>query len=238
MVTQTPSTVPAIGSTTEYTITCDVSVSCTGPCNDTLTISWSLNGNSINSTTLTDSNNSPFSVSSSGTFTSTLTTVGDIHLSHAGEYQCITSLITAGISDTNTTDFDVKCKLNTSSIIIPNNMVINFIVPGPSITVTNDTVEVGSTATLVCFASIISNMSGILYFSQWTGSYTLDLSEGINSTLVIENVDVDDAGQYMCIITACYTGSEVNTTYVMDAMNTASAYLTVKLKLVELILYY
>ena len=44
-------------------------------------------------------------------------------------------------------------------------------------------------------------------------------------------MDVDDAGQYMCIITASYTGIEVNTTYVMDSMNTASAYLTVKHKL-------
>ena len=48
-------------------------------------------------------------------------------------------------------------------------------------------------------------------------------------------MDVDDAGQYMCIITASYTGSEVNTTYVMNSMNTASAYLTVKRKLVEII---
>ena len=111
MVTQTPLNVPVFGSTTEYTITCDVTVSCTGQCSDTLTISWSLNANSINSATLTESNNSPFTVSSSGTFTSTLTTVGDICLSQAGQYQCTAALITAGISDSNTTDFDVKCKL-------------------------------------------------------------------------------------------------------------------------------
>ena len=42
---------------------------------------------------------------------STLTTVGDICLSQAGQYQCTAALITAGISDSNTTDFDVKCKL-------------------------------------------------------------------------------------------------------------------------------
>ena len=113
IVTQSPSNVPVIGSTKEYTITCDVTVSCTGPCNDTITISWSLNGNSINSATLTESNNSPFTVSSSGTFTSTLTTVGDITLSHAGQYKC-----TAGKRRSNATDFDVKCKLNTSSITI------------------------------------------------------------------------------------------------------------------------
>ena len=116
-VTQTPSNIPVIGSTTEYTITCDVTVSLTGLFN-TLTISWSLNGNNINSTTLIESNNSSFAVSSSGIFTSTLTTVGDISLSHAGQYQCTASLITAGINNSNTTDFDVKCKFNTSSITI------------------------------------------------------------------------------------------------------------------------
>ena len=121
IVTQSPSTVPVIGSTTEYTITCDVTVSCTGLCTDTITISWSFNGNSINSATLTESNNSPFAVSSSDTFTSTLTTVGDIRLSHAGQYKCTASLITTGISHSNTIDFDVKCKLNTSSITIINN---------------------------------------------------------------------------------------------------------------------
>ena len=127
-MTQSPSNVPVIGSTREYTITCDVTVSCTGLCSDTLTISWSLNGNSVNSTNLTDleSNNSPFTVSSNGTFTSTLTTVGDISLSHAGQYKCTAGLITAGIYHSNTIDCDVKCKFNTSSITIINNMVINL----------------------------------------------------------------------------------------------------------------
>ena len=121
IVTHAPSNVPVIGSSTEYTITCDVTVSCTGLYSDTITISWRLNGNNINSATLIESNNSPFTVSSSGTFRSTLTTVGDISLSHVGQYKCTASLITAGISHSNTTDFDVKCKFNTSSITIVNN---------------------------------------------------------------------------------------------------------------------
>ena len=89
-MTHTPSPVSVIGSTTEYTITCDVTVSRTGLCSDTISISWSLNRNSINSTTL------QFSISSSDTFTSTLTTlttVGDTSLSHAGQYQCTASLM-------------------------------------------------------------------------------------------------------------------------------------------------
>ena len=125
IVTQAPSNVPVIGCTTEYTITCDVTVSCTGQCSDTLTISWSLNGNSINLATLTKSNNSPFTVSSGGTFTSTVTTVGNISLSHAGQYQCTASL-TDGISHSNTTHFDVKCKFNTSSISIVNNGLLIY----------------------------------------------------------------------------------------------------------------
>ena len=74
--------------------------------------------------------NSPFSISSSDTFTSTLTTVGDTSLSHAGQYQCTPSLITVSVSDSNTNDFDMKCKLNTSTTIeyitIVNNIVINL----------------------------------------------------------------------------------------------------------------
>ena len=118
-MTQTPSHSPVIiGSTTEYTI---VAVSCTGLGSDTIAISWSLNRHSINSATHIESNNTPFAVSSSTTFTSTLTTVGDIGLSNAGQYKCTVSLLTAGICHSSTTDFDVKCKLNTSAITIINN---------------------------------------------------------------------------------------------------------------------
>ena len=74
-----------------------------------------------------------------------------------------------------------------------------------------------------------------MFHNQWTGPDNLVISGETDGTLIISSVDVDDAGQYMCIITASYTGSEVNTTYVMDSMNTASAYLTVKRKLVEII---
>ena len=109
-MTQTPSSVPVIGSSTVYTITCNVTISCTGMCsdNDTLTISWSLNGYSINSS---ESNNSPFIVSGDNTFTSSLTTMGNISFSHAGLYQCNATLMNSGISDSDTTDFNVKCKL-------------------------------------------------------------------------------------------------------------------------------
>ena len=113
MVTHNASPVPVIGSSTVYTITCTVTISCTGTCSDddTLTISWSLNGNNDVSASHTESNGSPFTVSSNGTFTSTLTTMGDISISHAGEYLCSATLMICDESVSNTTDFNVKCKL-------------------------------------------------------------------------------------------------------------------------------
>ena len=54
---------------TEYTT---VTVFCTGMGSDTITISYILNRKSINSDTLIESNNSPFTVTSSGTFTTAL----------------------------------------------------------------------------------------------------------------------------------------------------------------------
>ena len=117
MVARNPSSVPVIGSNAVYTITCEVTISCTGLCRDTL-ISWSLNGNRVTSATHTESNNLPFTISSSGTFTSTLTTVGDISISHAGEYQCSAS--NTGISVASTTDYYVECKLYVKYIIANN----------------------------------------------------------------------------------------------------------------------
>ena len=63
------------------------------------------------SATHTESIGSPFTISSSGPFTSTLTTMGDISISHAGEYQCDADLTNAEETVSNTTDFNVKCKL-------------------------------------------------------------------------------------------------------------------------------
>ena len=104
--------------------------------------------------------------------------------------------------------------------------------PKPLIVVTNDTATVGFTATLVC--SSFSKIS-VSYVYEWTGPDNLVISGGTDGILIISSVGVDDAGQYMCTSTASYTGNAVNTTYVMKSMNTASAYLTVKRKLVEII---
>ena len=82
--------------------------------------------------------------------------------------------------------------------------------------------------------SSISDKS-VSFVYKWRGPDNLLISGETDGTLIISSVGVDDAGQYMCIITASYTGSEANTTYVMDSMNTGSAYLIVKRKSFEII---
>ena len=100
-----------------------------------------------------------------------------------------------------------------------------FIVPAPSITVTNDTVTDDSTATLACL-SLISDTS-VSFVYKWRGPNNLLISGETDGTLIISSVGVDDAGQYMCTSTASYTGNEVDSKYVIDSMNTASVYLAV-----------
>ena len=101
-----------------------------------------------------------------------------------------------------------------------------LIVPAPSITVTNDTVTDDSTATLVCLSSISDISVSFVY--EWTGPDNLVISGGTDGILIISSVGVDDAGQYMCTYTASYTGNEVDSKHVIDSMNTASVYLTVR----------
>ena len=101
-----------------------------------------------------------------------------------------------------------------------------MIVPAPLITVTNDTVTDDSTAILVCLSSISDISVSFVY--QWTGPDNLVISGETDGTLIISRVDVDDAGQYMCTSTASYTGSEVDSKYVIDSMNKASVYLTIR----------
>ena len=100
-----------------------------------------------------------------------------------------------------------------------------FIVPAPSITVTNDTVTDDSTATLACL-SLISNIS-VSFVYKWRGPDNQVISGETDGTLIISSVGVDDAGQYMCTSTASYTGNEVDSKYVIDSMNTASVYLAI-----------
>ena len=108
-----------------------------------------------------------------------------------------------------------------------------FIVPAPSITVTNDTVTVDSTATLVCSPSISVYIPVIITATyEWTGP-GIGVKSG--NTLIISSVDVNDAGQYMCTSTASYTGN----VYILDSNNTAPVYLIVERKLIMILnMYY
>ena len=100
-----------------------------------------------------------------------------------------------------------------------------MIVPAPLITVTNDTVTDDSTAILVCLSSISDIHVSVSFVYEWTGPDNLVISGETDGTLIISRVDV---GQYMCISTASYTGSEVDSKYVIDSMNKASVYLTIR----------
>ena len=104
------STFPVIGSSIIFTITCDFNVMCPG-CNETLIVTWSLNGNilSINSATHTQSSG-PYTVLGDSSFTSTLTTKGNISLSHAGLYRCFPRVPSLGLGLSKTIDINVKCK--------------------------------------------------------------------------------------------------------------------------------
>ena len=74
--------------------------------------------------------------------------------------------------------------------------------------------------------SSISDIS-VSFVYKWTGPDNLVISRETDDTLIISRVDVDDAGQYMCTSTASYTGSEVDSKYIMDSMNTTSVYLAI-----------
>ena len=74
--------------------------------------------------------------------------------------------------------------------------------------------------------SSISDIS-VSFVYKWTGPDNLAISGETDGTLIISRVDVGDAGQYMCTSTASYTGSEVESKYVIDSRNKASVYLAI-----------
>ena len=104
---------PIIGSTNTYTILCTVDISCTTTCfNDLLNITWVLNGQPIDSNHFIVSNNSPYTITTSGTVTSTLTTIGTISINHGGLYTCTGSLYSGPVANgTNTITLQCKCNL-------------------------------------------------------------------------------------------------------------------------------
>ena len=93
-----------------------------------------------------------------------------------------------------------------------------MILTAPLITVNNDD---DSTATLMCLSSIIDVSVSFVY--KWTEPDNPAISgETDGIILIIFTVGVD-----MCTSTASYTGSEVDSKYIIDSMNTASVYLAI-----------
>ena len=108
------------GDTSTFTISCTVMVGCmSDPCdNDTLTISWSLNGGPISATHFTVSNTQPFSITNEvDEPTSMLTLRGPVNISHAGVYICNATL-GSGASNTRSGTLTVQgMMLNTVLVI-------------------------------------------------------------------------------------------------------------------------
>ena len=91
------------GNTLAFTINCTVMVDCmSDPCdNDTLTILWSLNGETISGTHFTVSNPRSFNITNElDDSASMLTLLGPVNISHAGVYTCNATL-ESGASNTS-----------------------------------------------------------------------------------------------------------------------------------------
>ena len=68
----------------------------------------------------------------------------------------------------------------------------------------------------------------VSFVYKWTGPDNHVISGETDGTLIISGVGINNAGQYICTSTASYTGSEVDSKYVMDSMNKTSVYLAVR----------
>ena len=86
-----------VGDTNAYMFTCTVSIDCTnnGSCTaDTLTITWIMNGVTINNEdSLFDISETGGAISAAGDVISNITIQTPVSISHAGVYMCNASLI-------------------------------------------------------------------------------------------------------------------------------------------------
>ena len=108
------------GSTSTFTINCAVMVGCmSDTCdNDTLTISWSLNGETINTAHLTVSSPQSFNITNEADDSASMLTLrGPVNISHAGVYTCNATL-ESGASSTSSRTLTVQgMMLNTVLVI-------------------------------------------------------------------------------------------------------------------------
>ena len=97
-----------------FAFTCVVNYTCTGTCNQTqsLTIRWTLNGEAINTSLFTsDGITTKNDISGSTTSNDTLTSMGNVRVSHAGMYSC-TATLGQGSSSGNTETLTVLGELS------------------------------------------------------------------------------------------------------------------------------
>ena len=98
---------PVNANTTDmFAFTCVVNYMCTGTCNQTqsLTITWTLNGMAItNSLFASDDITMEDNILGNGISSDTLTSMGNVRVSHAGMYSCTATLGQGSSSGNNET---------------------------------------------------------------------------------------------------------------------------------------
>ena len=94
--------------------------------------------------------------------------------------------------------------------------------PSPIVTVTNNTASINSNTSLTCIASLPGNLSLPVIYEYYWYHTTFAYFRIYNSTLIINNVNVSNAGWYECAVIAL-----VNSNYVSTSLQFAVGYLTV-----------
>ena len=98
-------------------MTCNIYWNCTGPCNesDTLTISWTHNGQAINTSLFDPNYDMNIDTGNMSPDMSSLTSTGPVNIAHAGVYRCVaTSSTGSSMNSTGTVTVTSKyslCKL-------------------------------------------------------------------------------------------------------------------------------
>lgn len=105
---------PVIGSSTAFSLTCNVTLHCSSTCShDNLTINWLYEGKPIDSiiaTSFVVSNPSPYFVMNANTVTSIIVSNETVSLAHVGVYSCVATL-DSGDSSNNTFVVTVRGQL-------------------------------------------------------------------------------------------------------------------------------
>ena len=210
-----------LGSATANTLHCNISYgySCCNPSGH-LNVTWYKDDIAINSNPAFSTSGTYLSVSSFGTYYSTLSFNGSGNVTHNGAYKCAVKVlnkegntygpVVSGSVNVTVTVKSKSYKLITMRVwgLLSENVFLT--VPQPSVFLTGGSVTVGSTATLQCNVTLqqytsylstpntltvvlLKGTAALLVDSYPTGSGSVH-----TSVFTIPNVGVSNAGQYQC----------------------------------------